>query len=214
MSKHLNKRAKYNLVLLALNIIYVFVIGLFDPFFTTKYIYAIVITLIYIVSVFATNDTNKHFFYFPIIVIVLYWFSGILVLPILFQISSIVSTLFFLYIIVYLVFRVARSKEVGPLEFLESINVYLLLGIAGSLLFGSIYKTDPTSFNFPENQFGMQAQFIYYSFVTMTTLGYGDITPVHPFARSLSIFFSVTGQLYLTMIVAILVGKYLSRKSS
>ena len=57
-----------------------------------------------------------------------------------------------------------------------------------------------------------QEDFIYYAFVTMTTLGYGDITPVGSMARSLSIFFSVTGQLYLTMIIAILVGKYLSQK--
>ena len=54
-----------------------------------------------------------------------------------------------------------------------------------------------------------RADFIYYSFVTMTTLGYGDITPLKSLARSLSIFFSVAGQLYLAFIIATLVGKYL-----
>jgi hypothetical protein len=45
----------------------------------------------------------------------------------------------------------------------------------------------------------------------MTTMGYGDIVPVEPTARTLTIFFSVAGQLYLAMIVALLIGKYLSQ---
>ena len=54
---------------------------------------------------------------------------------------------------------------------------------------------------------------IYYSFVTMTTLGYGDITPVGPQARSLSILLSITGPMYIAILIAKLVGKYSSQKS-
>ncbi len=49
----------------------------------------------------------------------------------------------------------------------------------------------------------------YYSFVTQTTLGYGDITPVVPLARNLSILQAITGQLYITILVARLIGMYL-----
>jgi hypothetical protein len=52
--------------------------------------------------------------------------------------------------------------------------------------------------------------YLYFSFVTLTTLGYGDITPVSAFAKSLTIFIAITGQLYLTILIAMLVGKYLS----
>ena len=134
-------------------------------------------------------------------------------MPVLSEITRTLSVIFFLYVIVYLIVRVAGSTSVSSLEFLESVNVYLLLGIAGAILFRAIYLSNTNAFNLSggiENN----ARFIYYSFVTMTTLGYGDITPLNPAARSLSIFFSVAGQLYLTMIIALLVGKYLSTKIS
>jgi len=51
------------------------------------------------------------------------------------------------------------------------------------------------------------SDFMYYSYVTLSTLGYGDITPISPFARTLSFMQAVTGQLYLTIMVAGLVGK-------
>jgi hypothetical protein len=108
------------------------------------------------------------------------------------------------------VIRIASSKKVGILEFIEAINIYLLLGIAGSVLFRIVYTNDLNSFNYPGDSLRETADFLYFSFVTISTLGYGDITPNDSFAKSLSIFLSVAGQLYLTMIIAMLVGKYLS----
>ena len=46
----------------------------------------------------------------------------------------------------------------------------------------------------------------YYSFVTLTTMGYGDIMPVHPLARALAVLEALTGQLYLTILLARLVS--------
>jgi hypothetical protein len=51
--------------------------------------------------------------------------------------------------------------------------------------------------------------FLYYSFVTLTTLGYGDITPASSPARSLSTLEAVTGQLYIAILVARLVGLHI-----
>jgi len=56
--------------------------------------------------------------------------------------------------------------------------------------------------------------FIYFSFVTMTTLGYGDIIPVSSLAKSITILVSISGQLYLAILVAMLVGKLLSNPDS
>jgi hypothetical protein len=109
--------------------------------------------------------------------------------------------------------KVVQSREVGIAEFTESINAYLLFGIAGSFIFNSIYLNFPGSFNMPEISQGSISNFVYYTFVTLSTTGYGDITPVTQIARSTSIFFSVAGQLYMAMIVAVLVGKYLSKPS-
>jgi len=53
--------------------------------------------------------------------------------------------------------------------------------------------------------------FIYYSFVTLTTLGYGDITPVNPFARSLAYLEAVCRQFYIAILVASLVSAHISK---
>ena len=54
--------------------------------------------------------------------------------------------------------------------------------------------------------------YIYYAFITMTTTGYGDIVPLTPVARSLAVFISVTGQLYVAVVIALLVGKYITQQ--
>jgi voltage-gated potassium channel Kch len=53
------------------------------------------------------------------------------------------------------------------------------------------------------------ANFIYYSFVTLTTLGYGDIVPVSPHARALSSLEAVIGQLFIAVLIARLVGMHI-----
>lgn len=212
MSGTLTPKARHNLILFVLSFIYIFVIGLFSDFKNLNIVYYIFISAIYFVSILTIKDKSNYYFYISAAMIILTWVSDFLDLPLLSRITGIISTLFFFLIIVFLIVRVARSKTVGMLEFLESINIYLLLGIAGSILFSIIYRQNHDAYNPPGEILTSQSDFIYYSFVTMTTLGYGDITPNDSLARSLSIFFSVTGQLYLTMIIAMLVGKYLSNQ--
>ena len=53
--------------------------------------------------------------------------------------------------------------------------------------------------------------YLYFSFVTLTTLGYGDVIPVSHLARSTTMLIAVTGQLYMTILIAMLVGKFLAR---
>jgi voltage-gated potassium channel len=213
MGKQSNNRRRNNLILFSLNIVYIFVLGLFDGQFDMHYMYFALISIIYIASIFTINDSGTKIISAPIILIILTWLGELLHMPTLGQLSGILATLFFLYVIILLVKRVASSKTVGALEFLESVNVYLLLGIAGSLLFNALYSNNATSFHYAGEILKNHSDFIYFSFVTLTTLGYGDITPVDNLARSLSIFFSVSGQLYLTMIIAMLVGKYITQQT-
>ncbi len=99
------------------------------------------------------------------------------------------------------------------MEFVEAINAYFLLGIIGSTLFKIVYQLLPgTSFRIPVENLMPNVDFIYFSFVTLTSVGYGDITPIDPVAKSLAIFLGVVGQLYLALTIALLVGKYLSAK--
>jgi voltage-gated potassium channel len=125
---------------------------------------------------------------------------------------------FNLFIVVFMVRHIAESKKVNVTIIISSINGYLLIGILGSVLLAmtellqkSLYHLDTGAINFAGGPAQGFHDFLYFSFVTLTTLGYGDVTPVSAFAKSATIIIAVTGQLYLTILIAMLVGKFLSR---
>lgn len=97
---------------------------------------------------------------------------------------------------------------------------YLLLGMAWAVLYSLLDISWPGSFQFG-NQLAEQVQagdsrihlFTYYSFITLTTVGYGDVTPLSTPARTCAWLEALTGQFYLAVLVAGLVGALLSRKS-
>lgn len=205
-----NRRAKRNIILFWLCFVYIFVIGLFVNEELSTYLYYFTIAAIYFLAVLVIADNNYKYLYVALVLISLDVLTDYLNLDKFSILASTLTIMFFLFVIYKLVIRIASSKKVGVLEFVEAINIYLLLGIAGSVLFRIVYTNDVNSFNFPGESLRETADFLYFSFVTISTLGYGDITPNDSFAKSLSIILSVSGQLYLTMIIAMLVGKYLS----
>ena len=130
------------------------------------------------------------------------------------------SSFFFynLFIVVFMVRHIAKSKKVNVTIIISSINGYLLIGILGSVLLAVsdilqkfLYHPDIGAINFAGGNAQGFHDFLYFSFVTLTTLGYGDVTPVSAFAKSVTLIIAVTGQLYLTILIAMLVGKFLSR---
>jgi len=205
-----NNRSIRNTVLFCLCFIYIFIIGLIDSGDLRTYIYYFTIAAIYFSAVLVIADKNYRYFYLAVLLVSLDLITIIFDLGQFSIFISLASLLFFVYVIYKLVVRIASSKIVGALEFTEAINIYLLFGIIGSVLFRFVYENDPDSFNYPGEVLRETADFLYFSFVTISTLGYGDITPNDSLAKSLAIFLSVTGQLYLAMIIAMLVGKYLS----
>jgi voltage-gated potassium channel len=124
------------------------------------------------------------------------------------------NTLFFIMVTIALVAHVATAREVYASTVLCAINSYLLIGLTLSILFLIMDLYFPGSFSEVDANNGGFAQFIYYGIVTMTTLGYGDITPDTALARSLSNFTALFGQLYLVIIMALIIGKFLNNKKS
>ncbi len=101
-----------------------------------------------------------------------------------------------------------------------AICVYLLIGFVGAMLFGLLDLWQPEALRLPViggTAFEDAAQFatvLYFSFVTLTTLGYGDITPTRPETMSLATLEAVVGQLYLVVLVATFVGRRGEMRSS
>jgi len=91
-----------------------------------------------------------------------------------------------------------------------SLSVYLLLGILFALLYRIVYILKPSEFA-ASIEPGMFPEFLYFSFTTLTTLGYGDISPLGPISRSLTTLEAITGPVFLTILVSRLVGHYVSR---
>lgn len=89
--------------------------------------------------------------------------------------------------------------------------VYLLMGLIWAILYGLTFQFLPGSFNGIEGVDGKAPMdtLLYYSFVTLASLGYGDITPVTPLARTLAYLEAIGGQLYIAIMLAGLVGLFL-----
>jgi hypothetical protein len=124
---------------------------------------------------------------------------------------------FNLFIAVFMIRHVARSQEVTLTIIINSINGYLLIGLLGAVLLSMtqllqkfLFHVDTGAINFAGDTAAGFHDYLYFSFVTLTTLGYGDITPISAIAKSLTIVIAIVGQLYLTILIAMLVGKYLS----
>jgi len=94
--------------------------------------------------------------------------------------------------------------------------VYLLIGLIWAILYGLIVQFWPGSFNGLANPGGTVTMdnLLYYSFVTLAGLGYGDITPLAPLARTLAYMEVIAGQLYIAIMLAGLVGIFLNERSS
>jgi hypothetical protein len=129
-------------------------------------------------------------------------------------ITFLLSTLFFILVTIALVAHVASAKKVYGSTLLCAINSYLLIGLSLSILFLIMDTIYPASFNQVEAAEAGFFTFVYYGLVTLTTLGYGDITPSTAMARSLSTFTALLGQLYLVIIMALIIGKFLNVNKS
>jgi len=123
------------------------------------------------------------------------------------------NSIFFVLITLALITHVAGSTNVSSSTLLCAVNSYLLIGLSLSMLFIILDLIVPNSFNLAGDEANMFSTFVYYAFVTLTTLGYGDILPLTPLARSLAAFTALFGQLYLVIIMAFLIGKFLNTKN-
>ena len=125
---------------------------------------------------------------------------------------SFFSIAVFLSYVVVVVYKtsVFGSGRVTVDRVAGAISVYLLLGLLWALVYGIVSALDPSAFRglepFALAQPAVQQDYVYFSFVTLTTLGYGDMSPVSSFAKTLAWFEAVFGQLYLAVTIARLVS--------
>ena len=106
-----------------------------------------------------------------------------------------------------------NSSSVSRTHLYIAVSIYLLLGITWAALYGVMEALQPGSFQLGGRQTDRQSDLLYFSLVTLSTIGYGDIVPLTGEARMLAALEGVTGVLYVAITVAILVSAY-RRESS
>ena len=178
-------------------------------------------SIIYISAFFSLEKRGRWVLTLFLIAFLLEWISAILNLSFVHYVSRILKVLFFLFVIVRLIRQIATARDINIGVVLGAITGYLLLGLIYSIFVSIVILNDPGSYTNLLDAESMIKHIetntsfpLYYSFVTITSLGYGDIVPLTPVSRSLATFIVVTGQLYIATIIALMVGKFSAIQSS
>ena len=128
-------------------------------------------------------------------------------------IGTFATILFTAVVIAVILDFILKSEQVSREIIYAAILLYLLAALMWAHLYTFLELVDPASFNIDISQANVNLiEFKYYSFVTITTLGYGDILPVTEVAKAFSVLEAVVGQLYLVVAVAWLVGMHVSSR--
>lgn len=122
------------------------------------------------------------------------------------------SFLLFVCFCVILIRQLLKIEEVNLQFILGPLLGFLYLGIIGGILFEAIHLLDTNSFHLIDGFSGYS--FYYFSFISITTVGYGDITPLTAPAQSLTLVMNIIGQFYLAIVIGVFVGKYINEKSA
>ena len=213
MSRH-----KYE-ILLGAQLLLSFISPLFSATPYARSVVDLAITIVFLSAIIVIANTRKHLIIGLVLMIpslIVIWGIKLYHVESLETISLVGSALFFCYIAVLILIEIFRAEMVTVNIIAAGISVYLFFGNICGLLYAIIGHVDPGAFNIPAataSYLGSDAANIgsamYFSFVTLTTLGYGDITPVNTFARSLAFLEAALGKIYLTVLIASLVGVHI-----
>ncbi len=178
----------------------------------------VAISLVLLAALYAFRAT-RFYFAIALILIVPAIGSRLALLftssPAIEAVGAITSCLFLAVTVIALVSRLFMVKSVTLDTISAGICAYLLMGVAFAYAFAVVELQNPGSFSailFQKSSSNIAPlmaslhNFIYYSFVCLTTTGFGDIAPISAGARSLSVMESVFGQLYVAILIARLVS--------
>jgi len=125
--------------------------------------------------------------------------------------SLLIFLIFFCLALVIAAREVFSRSSITLNTFAGALSLYFLLGMIWTLAYIFVYQLQPLSFKgLDESVINNEIEFIYFSYITLTSLGYGDITALTPIARTLAYIEVIIGQFYMAVLVGALVGKYIS----
>lgn len=208
------ERYKYVIVLLAL--ISFILIPVYESIFpvSSSLIVEANFTLVIVagLSICRNLKNNYYYYIFGILTLINIWleFSNPDITNIkLIRLTS--SLLLFVFLSYILIEQLINDQSFNLNSILGAISGYLFIGLIGGMMFETMQYLNPESFI----GMGIDASytFYYFSFISITSVGYGDVTPASPSSQAITILMNIIGQFYLAVVVAVFVGKFLNTNS-
>jgi hypothetical protein len=126
-----------------------------------------------------------------------------------------ITVLFWAMLIGVILMQVFREGKINFHRIQGAIAVYLLMGLMWANFYRLVLYFDTDAFSLASGSDStLMSNLVYFSFVTLTTVGYGDITAVHPIARSMAMVEALTGQLFPAILIARLVSMEVTHSAS
>ena len=208
------RRTRFLLLLLSLLALMVLEPFIYD-FSRIRFLLDIFFSIILFASIYAVSEkrgTTLVAFFLAVPKFGTTWALSFYTHPLLYLFDSISGLVFFSYIIVIILKHVFKQYNVTLETIYGAIVVYILIGLLWVFIYSLTEILYPGSFSLaavldPESRKALY----FFSFVTLTTLGYGDITPVSAPARSLAMLEAIVGQMYIAILIARLVGMHISQ---
>ncbi len=119
--------------------------------------------------------------------------------------------LFYIVVTIEIIKQVWKANKVNKNVIFGLISGYVSLGLIGFFICLSIEMVYPNSFLGLIEGISITENLMYYSYITLLTIGYGDILPVSALAHKAAILIGLIGQMYLVVLTAIVVGKYINQ---
>ena len=204
------RRIPKSLILLLSIVSFVYVLPLLDNSAFIELFNTISYSLM-LISIFSIIDNKTRFLKYIIIATLgLIWMMYFSPYALVKYIAFLFSVMVFIIATIIMIKQIVSSKTVSGKVIVDVICGYLLIGVILGFLNRVLLWINPGAIGLDGPS--TISDIIYYSFITVTTIGYGDISPVSSAAKSLSILFGVIAQLYLTIIIALIIGKFLNSK--
>lgn len=213
-SVSLHRLTVANFALMAFLMLAIFFVMLF-PSPVQKLLYQFCITGVLLSAFFCIDLSYRRYLRWLMVISILllwsYFITGNIVLN---AVSKSLIIFSYIFIAIRLVIQAASAKTVTRIVILESVNGYLMIGMFYSIIVALVMLFDPGAYSFRSHIADTGEvltnfnEYLYYGFNAFTTVTYGDVMPVSPVAKSLSMAIGFSGQMYLAIIIAMLVGKY------
>jgi len=169
-------------------------------------------------AIYALKKQMNHRFIGSIVLVpllILYWLGFFDVVEFSRVSAHILFSIFYALLIVAFTYQIKNASSVTSKELYATFSLYLIIGLFWGSLYTLLHHVDPGAYSgiLLDNTNNASHLFNYFSFVTLTTLGYGDITPQTAGAGALCQMEAIVGQFFTAVVVAWLVGMFVSSKN-